>query len=35
LEKNVLVDKATRNIFVLFWETMALLEVEVFSCFQK
>jgi len=28
-----LLDKATKNVFVLFWEAVALLVVEVFSCF--
>ena len=30
-----LLDKATKNVFVLFWKAVALLVVEVFSYFQK
>jgi len=33
LEEDVLVDKAARDGFVLFWEAMAELEVEAFPCF--
>ena len=33
LEKNVLVDEAAKDEFALFWEAIAELEVEVFSCF--
>ena len=33
LEKEFLVDKAARDEFALFWRAMAVLEVEVFSCF--
>ena len=35
LEKSILADEATRNEFALFWETMAGLEIEAFSCFWK
>ena len=33
LEKDNLADKATRNIFALFWEATVLLAVEVLLCF--
>ena len=33
LKERFLVDKATRDRFVLFWETVVGLEVKVFSCF--
>ena len=33
LEEGFLVDKATRNGFVLFWEAIVGLEVEAFPCF--
>ena len=32
-DEEFLADKATRNEFVLFWEAVARLEVEVFPCF--
>ena len=32
-ETEVLVDEATGDRFALFWEVMARLKVEVFSCF--
>ena len=32
-KKKVLVDKATRDRFALFWKTVAELEVKAFSCF--
>jgi len=35
LKKEFLADKAAGAEFALFWETMAELEVEAFSCFQK
>jgi len=35
LEEKLLVDKAARDEFALFWETIAGPEVEVFSCFQE
>jgi len=33
LEKGFLADEATRDRFALFWEIIAELEVEAFSCF--
>jgi len=33
LEKGFLVDEATGDEFVLFWEAVAILEVEAFPCF--
>ena len=33
LEKEVLVDKATRDRFTLFWEVIAKPEVKAFFCF--
>ena len=33
LEKDALVDEATRDRFTLFWEAMAGPEMEAFSCF--
>ena len=33
LKEEFLVDEATRDRFVLFWEAMAVLEVEAFPCF--
>ena len=33
LEEELLVDEAARDKFALFWETVAGLEVEAFSCF--
>jgi len=33
LKEGFLVDKVTEDRFVLFWEAMAVLEVEAFSCF--
>jgi len=33
LEEEFLVDKATGDVFALFWEAVAGLEVKVFSCF--
>ena len=35
LEKGFLVNGATGDVFVLFWEAMAELEVEAFPCFQE
>ena len=35
LEEELLADKAARNEFALFWEAIAKLEVEAFSCFQE
>ena len=35
LEKEFLADKATGNVFALFWETIAGPEVKAFSCFQE
>jgi len=35
LEKEFLVDETTRDRFALFWEAMAVLEVEAFPCFWK
>ena len=35
LERNDLADKATRNRFALFWEAIALSEVDALSCFQE
>jgi len=35
LNEDSLVDKAIRDMFALFWEAMAGLEVEAFPCFQK
>ena len=32
-KEKVLVDKAIRNRFALFWEAVARLEIEAFSCF--
>jgi len=32
-EEKVLVDKAARNGFALFWEAMARPEIEAFPCF--
>jgi len=34
-EGEVLVDKATRGGFALFWEAAAEPEMEVFPCFQE
>jgi len=31
--KEVLADETARDVFALFWEAMAELEVEAFSCF--
>ena len=33
LEEDFFVDEATGDVFALFWEAVAVLEVEVFSCF--
>jgi len=33
--EEVLADEITGDVFVLFWETMAVLEVEAFPCFQE
>ena len=33
LEKGFLADEATEDVFVLFWETIAELEVEAFPYF--
>ena len=33
LEKEFLADKATRDVFALFWEAMMVPEVKVFPCF--
>ena len=33
LKEEFLVDEATRDGFALFWEAIAELEVEAFSCF--
>jgi len=33
LEEEFLVDEAARDMFALFWEAMAGLEIEAFSCF--
>jgi len=33
LEENVLVDKTTKDRFILFWEAITGLKVEVFPCF--
>jgi len=33
LEKGFLVNEATGDRFILFWEAMAGLEVEAFPCF--
>ena len=33
LEKDVLVNEATRDGFILFWEAMAEPEVKAFPCF--
>ena len=33
LEKDVLVDEATRDKFVLFWKAVAEPEIEAFTCF--
>ena len=35
LEEGFLADEATRDRFALFWEAVAVLEVETFPCFQK
>ena len=35
LEKEFLVDEATRDRFALFWGAMAGLEVGAFPCFQE
>jgi len=35
LEGNDLTDKATRDVFALFWEAMALQAKDVLSCFQE
>ena len=35
LEDDDLANKAARNIFVLFWETVALLVEKALPCFQK
>jgi len=35
LEEEFLADKAARDRFALFWEAVAELEVEAFSCFQE
>jgi len=33
LEEEFLADEATSDMFALFWEAMAVLEVETFPCF--
>ena len=35
LEEEFLADEAIGDVFALFWEAMAVLEVEAFPCFQK
>jgi len=35
LEEELLADETTRDVFVLFWEAVAVPEVEAFSCFQE
>jgi len=35
LRKEFLADKAAGDEFALFWEAMARLEVEAFSCFRE
>jgi len=35
LEERFLVNKAARDGFALFWEAMAVLEIEAFPCFQE
>ena len=35
LREEFLADKAARNEFALFWETMAGPEVEAFPCFRE
>ena len=35
LEEGFLVDEATKDGFTLFWEAVAVLEVEAFPCFQE
>jgi len=35
LKEDDLADKATRNVFSLLWEAVALPAVEALSCFQK
>ena len=35
LEKEFLVDEATKDGFALFWGVVAVPEVKVFSCFQE
>ena len=35
LKKEFLTDKATKDVFALFWEAMAVLEVKAFPCFWK
>jgi len=35
LKEEFLADKAARDGFALFWEAMAVLEIEAFLCFQK
>jgi len=35
LEEGFLADEAARSVFALFWEAVAELEVEAFSCFQE
>jgi len=32
LEEEFFVDEVTRDVFALFWEAIAVLEVEAFSC---
>jgi len=33
--EEVLVDETTGDGFALFWETVAVLEIKAFSCFQE
>jgi len=33
LEEEFLIDETTRDVFALFWEAMAVLKMEAFSCF--
>ena len=35
LEKEFLAGQATRDMFALFWEAVAIPEVEAFPCFQE
>jgi len=35
LEERFLVDEATGDEFALFWEAVAVSEVEAFPCFQE